>query len=308
MPHERDMLAYAYHSGKRSAYANAGLHERAREHAHRAQCAQFGSSKRPRAESPTRGSPAERERREELRKEQVSSEEPTEKNQSWYEWFWGTSAPAASTAALAAAAAAPEADNEARMPVANGHARYACVGTGRTCDNDAVYAFAPCDHPLLCESHFRKLSESLESSKVPPGATLADFLPKCASGRTCKDDSSAECCTVRRNPMVARKMDAHGGHTYVTASTTQRVLLPSRQRSDSAACGPCVNDIQHGTLRVCDRPKRATITNADGQQCAPLTSEELGRFYRAVMDTWRYGAWITPQRFEWGTGRFGPGT
>jgi hypothetical protein len=304
MPHERDMLAYAYHSGKRSAYANAGMHARAREHAHLAQCARFGSSKRPRAESPTRGTPAGRERREELRKEQIRSEEPTEKNQSWSEWFWGTSAPAA-----AAAAAAPEADREARVPVANGHARYACAGKGRECTNDAVYAFAPCDHPLLCELHFRNLSESLsksiESRTAPPGATLlADFLPKCASGKTCKDDSSAECCTVRRNPMVARKLDAHGGNTYVTTSTTQRVLLPFRQRTDSIACGPCVNGIQHGTLKVCDRPKRATA----GQQCAPLTSEELGRFYRAVMETWRYGAWITPQSFEWGTGWFGPGT
>ena len=291
---QRDMLAY--HSGKRSAYANAGMPARAREHAHRAHCARFGS-KRPRGESPTRGTPAERGQRREQQ-----GQEPTEKKeQTWSEWLWGTSAPSAP----AETPEAPKTDSGASVVATP---RYACVGGGQRCDGDAVYAFAPCDHPLLCELHFQKLATQLERPDVPEGVNLADFLPKCAFRRTCKaGDSSAECCTVRRNPMVAKKLDSGGGHTYVTTTTAQRGLVPFGQRNKSVACGPCVNDIQVGALRVCDRPKRATDAS-DARQCAPLTSDELGRFYKAVVETWKYGAWITPQRFEWGTGRFGPGT
>lgn len=176
----------------------------------------------------------------------------------------------------------------------------------RGCEEPAVYAFAPCDHALLCVGHFREYAKLLALHMLDPNADLADILPKCAVRKECTngDISSAECCTVRRNPLVAKTLDGNGRPTFVM--TVRRSLNPHLQRDrKTVACGPCVNDRDDARRRrVCDRPNRAISEGS----CIPPTSEELGRFYKAVQDTWKYGAWITPQERAWGTGTFGPGT
>lgn len=279
-------------AGKRSAYANADMPARARKHAHRAHRARFGSS---RGESPTRHNAAEREER---RKAQEAPKK--EKPAGWFGlgWLWGShdTPPGNRKRGRAADRAAP----------ARRRATSRAWRGNRGCEEPAVYAFAPCDHALLCVGHFREYAKLLALHMLDPNADLADILPKCAVRKECTngDISSAECCTVRRNPLVAKTLDGNGRPTFVM--TVRRSLNPHLQRDrKTVACGPCVNDRDDARRRrVCDRPNRAISEGS----CIPPTSEELGRFYKAVQDTWKYGAWITPQERAWGTGTFGPGT
>lgn len=291
MPRASDMLAYAYHSGKQSAYANAGMLERAQAHADRARRARFGT-RTIRTSSPQR------------RVQSPQSQEPDANNaesKSWMSWFWPRTREAESH----------EGRSEPDTPVAP-HGPTPLVCAWERCNAPAVYAFAPCDHALLCKSHFMRLGEELlprAMNNPDRKCHLADILPPCADlGRAllgrepCAtnatdgrlDIARAECCTVRRNPLVARN-----DSSYVTTMPTPvTALLQHHDR-----CGPCVNELRvcrQDKLKLCDRPVRP--------KCEPLTSEELGKFYNAICDTWKYGAWVTPRQAQWGSGMFGPGS
>jgi hypothetical protein len=293
------MLAYAYHSGKQSAYANAGMLERAQEHADRARRARFGTRTTTRTSSPQR-------------KRSAPSQEPTPdannaESKSWMSWFAGTMGYSGTREAES-----HEGRSEPDTTVAPRGPTLICAW--ENCMETAVYAFAPCDHALLCESHFRRLGQQrlpAAMSSSDGKCQLADILPPCAdlrrvvrgSAQPCATDATdgrfdiarAECCTVRRNPLVARN-----GSLY---ETTIPDHIMTRLQPQHGRCGPCVNQLRvcnHDKLKLCDRPVRP--------KCEPLTSEELGKFYNAICDTWKYGAWVTPNQAQWGSGRFGPGS